>query len=462
MIAGQYLDLVLAADDRAAEAGARHVALLKSARYTVTRPLLLGAALAPSDDGTRVAAALHSYGDAVGMAFQMRDDVLGLFGDSAVTGKSALDDLREGKRTLLVLRALRLADDAQRQVLRSSLGDPDLDEGQRRRGPSHRRSHRRAGLDRGVDRRPARRRPGGHRRASDARSCCAHGAGRPRDLPSGMTRVAIVGAGLGGLSAACHLAGAGHDVTVLEAADVPGGRAGTLERGGFRFDTGPTVLTMPHLIDRCFEAAGVDGADLLTLRPVDPMYRACYADGTELRVRHGRAAMTEEIRLVCGDRDAEAFGRFCDWLTHPLRPRDADVHRAQLRLPGRPCRAVAAGARPHPPRWASAASRRWWAATSRTSGCGASSPSSPCTRVWPRTRRSPSTRSSPTWTPSTACSYRRAACTRCPSPSPRQRRRRARCSATAPGSIGSSSPTARRARSQGCDWLTARWCRPTP
>ncbi len=129
VIAGQYLDLVLAADDRAAEAGARHVALLKSARYTVTRPLLLGAALAPSDDGTRVAAALRSYGDAVGMAFQMRDDVLGLFGDSAVTGKSALDDLREGKRTLLVLRALRLADDAQRQVLRSSLGDPDLDEG---------------------------------------------------------------------------------------------------------------------------------------------------------------------------------------------------------------------------------------------------------------------------------------------------------------------------------------------
>jgi phytoene desaturase len=130
-----------------------------------------------------------------------------------------------------------------------------------------------------------------------------------------MTRVVIVGAGLGGLSAACHLAGAGHDVTVLEAADVPGGRAGTLARGGFRFDTGPTVLTMPHLIDRCFQAAGVDGTDLLTLRPVDPMYRACYVDGSELRVRHGRAAMTEEIRTVCGEREAEAFGRFCEWLT---------------------------------------------------------------------------------------------------------------------------------------------------
>ncbi|MGK2948099.1 MAG: phytoene desaturase family protein [Acidimicrobiales bacterium] len=127
-------------------------------------------------------------------------------------------------------------------------------------------------------------------------------------------RVVIVGAGLGGLSAACHLAGAGHDVTVLEAASIPGGRAGSLERGGYRFDTGPTVLTMPNLIDRCFEAAGVDGSELLTLRPVDPMYRACYADGSELRVRHGREAMTEEIRRVCGPTEAEAFGRFCEWL----------------------------------------------------------------------------------------------------------------------------------------------------
>jgi phytoene desaturase len=129
-----------------------------------------------------------------------------------------------------------------------------------------------------------------------------------------MSRVVIVGAGLGGLSAACHLAGGGHEVTVIEAAAGPGGRAGSLEREGFRFDTGPTVLTMPHLIDRCFAAAGVDGRELLTLRPVDPMYRASFADGSELRVRHGRGAMTEEIRTVCGDREAEAFGRFADWL----------------------------------------------------------------------------------------------------------------------------------------------------
>jgi phytoene desaturase len=128
-------------------------------------------------------------------------------------------------------------------------------------------------------------------------------------------QVVVVGAGLGGLSAACHLVGAGHDVTIVEASSVPGGRAGTLARGGYRFDTGPTVLTMPHLVERSFRAVGVDMADALTLRPVDPMYRACFADGTELRVRHGRAAMTEEIRDVCGDREAGRFGGFCDWLT---------------------------------------------------------------------------------------------------------------------------------------------------
>jgi phytoene desaturase len=131
--------------------------------------------------------------------------------------------------------------------------------------------------------------------------------------------VVVVGAGLGGLSAACHLAGRGEDVTVVEAADVPGGRAGTLERGGYRFDTGPTVLTMPHLVERCLAAAGVDMADALPLRAVDPMYRAHYADGSELRVRHGRAAMAEEIRLVCGPGEAVAFERFCDWLERLYR-----------------------------------------------------------------------------------------------------------------------------------------------
>ena len=104
------------------------MALLKSARYTVTRPLLLGAALAPVVDGERVAAALVAYGDAVGLAFQLRDDVLGVFGDPCATGKSDLDDLHEGKQTMLMLRALDLADPAQRAALERALGDPRLDE----------------------------------------------------------------------------------------------------------------------------------------------------------------------------------------------------------------------------------------------------------------------------------------------------------------------------------------------
>lgn len=129
-----------------------------------------------------------------------------------------------------------------------------------------------------------------------------------------MPRVVVVGAGLAGLSAACHLSGRA-DVTLVEAAGVPGGRAGTLTLGAYRFDTGPTVITMPHLVERCFAAAGVDMADHLTLERVDPMYRACFADGSELRVRHGREAMAQEIATVCGPEQVDGFVRFCDWLT---------------------------------------------------------------------------------------------------------------------------------------------------
>lgn len=128
-------------------------------------------------------------------------------------------------------------------------------------------------------------------------------------------RVVVVGAGLGGLSAACHLAGRGHEVVVLEREDVPGGRAGLWEAGGYRFDTGPSVLTMTGILADAFRGAGADMADHLSLAPVDPMYRACFADGSTIRVRHGREPMTEEIRAQCGAREAEAFGRFCDWLT---------------------------------------------------------------------------------------------------------------------------------------------------
>jgi len=128
-------------------------------------------------------------------------------------------------------------------------------------------------------------------------------------------RVLVVGAGLGGLAAAAHLVGRGFDVTVLERDERPGGRAGVVERDGFRLDNGPTVLTMPDLLAETFAAAGADLRDHVTLRPVDPMYRAVYADGSVLHVRHGREAMTEELRSFAGPGAAASFGRFADWLT---------------------------------------------------------------------------------------------------------------------------------------------------
>jgi len=136
---------------------------------------------------------------------------------------------------------------------------------------------------------------------------------------TGRRRVIVVGAGLGGLSAACHLVGRGHGVVVLERGDEPGGRAGRVLRDGFTFDTGPTVLTMPELLESTVRAAGAELADLLTLRPLDPAYRACFADGSTIRVRRGREAMTEEIRSQCGPGEADAFGRFCEWLEQLYR-----------------------------------------------------------------------------------------------------------------------------------------------
>jgi geranylgeranyl diphosphate synthase type I len=121
--AGQYLDLLRAAGGLPGPQGALTVARYKSAGYTVQRPLQLGAAIAGA--GPEVAEACTAIGLALGEAFQLRDDVLGVFGEPAVTGKSADDDLREGKQTLLVALAQERADDAGRTLLRDLLGNAD-------------------------------------------------------------------------------------------------------------------------------------------------------------------------------------------------------------------------------------------------------------------------------------------------------------------------------------------------
>jgi len=120
--AGQYLDLLRAAGGLPGPEGALTVARYKSAGYTVQRPLQLGAAIAGA--GPRAADTYTAIGLPLGEAFQLRDDVLGVFGDPSVTGKSADDDLREGKQTLLIALAEREADAAGRQLLAESLGDP--------------------------------------------------------------------------------------------------------------------------------------------------------------------------------------------------------------------------------------------------------------------------------------------------------------------------------------------------
>ncbi len=128
---GQYLDIVAQAQPlrqsgiEPALGDANRVVEYKSARYTVQRPCQIGAALGGGDG--RLHEALGAYGSPLGRAFQFRDDLLGVFGDTQLTGKPAGDDLREGKRTVLVAHAFAHAGDAGRELLTQRLGDPDLD-----------------------------------------------------------------------------------------------------------------------------------------------------------------------------------------------------------------------------------------------------------------------------------------------------------------------------------------------
>jgi len=131
--------------------------------------------------------------------------------------------------------------------------------------------------------------------------------------------VVVVGAGLAGLSCALRLAGAGRQVTVLEREPVPGGRAGRLVVDGYSFDTGPTVLTMPDLIADAFDAVGERMEDWLDLRPVAPLYRAFYPDGSSLDVHADPAEMAEEVARVCGPDEAAGYLRFVDLVSELYR-----------------------------------------------------------------------------------------------------------------------------------------------
>lgn len=133
-------------------------------------------------------------------------------------------------------------------------------------------------------------------------------------------KVVIVGAGLSGLSAACHLAKSGHDITVVESEEHPGGRSGVVGEPQYVIDNGPTVMTMTNLVRDAVMATGARMGDYLDLLPVEPAYRAIFSDGKtfdgdgELFVRTDSAGMYEEIRAACGLHDAEAYLRFVKYL----------------------------------------------------------------------------------------------------------------------------------------------------
>ncbi|MEU7322036.1 phytoene desaturase family protein [Streptomyces griseoviridis] len=144
-----------------------------------------------------------------------------------------------------------------------------------------------------------------------------------RTVPGRTDHVVVVGAGLSGLAAALHLLGAGRRVTVVERDPAPGGRAGRLVRGGYHIDTGPTVLTMPHLADEAFAAVGDSLRARVELLPLHPAYRARFADGSTLDVHTGAEAMEAEVERFAGPREAAGYRKLRRWLEQ--------LYRAQLR-----------------------------------------------------------------------------------------------------------------------------------
>lgn len=128
-------------------------------------------------------------------------------------------------------------------------------------------------------------------------------------------RTIVIGAGLSGLSAALHLAGAGREVTVLEQRDGPGGLMGRWQADGYTFDTGPSVLTLPELIDDALAAVGETRSDWLPLQRLEPAYTAHYADGSTLHSYSDPDRMAAEIARVCGPDEAAGYRRLAEYLS---------------------------------------------------------------------------------------------------------------------------------------------------
>jgi geranylgeranyl diphosphate synthase type I len=126
LMAGQYLDVREAGESSYSAERSLRIARYKSGKYTIERPLHIGAVIGSPTNHDTLLSALSRYGLPLGEAFQLRDDLLGIFGDPAVTGKPAGDDLREGKRTVLIAMTLEALDEAGRSELLAHLGQPEI------------------------------------------------------------------------------------------------------------------------------------------------------------------------------------------------------------------------------------------------------------------------------------------------------------------------------------------------
>ena len=125
LMAGQFLDIHEQTQKDTSVDRSMKIARYKSGKYTIERPLHLGAAMTSSSK--EVTDALSAYGLPLGEAFQLRDDLLGVFGDPSVTGKPAGDDLREGKRTVLIAMTHERQSPAQLEICKKYFGKPDID-----------------------------------------------------------------------------------------------------------------------------------------------------------------------------------------------------------------------------------------------------------------------------------------------------------------------------------------------
>ncbi len=122
-------------------------------------------------------------------------------------------------------------------------------------------------------------------------------------------KIIVIGSGFGGLSAACRLQTQGHQVTIVEKRDKPGGRAYVYEQDGFKFDGGPTIITAPWLIDEIFEQAGKKTGDYVELVKINPFYNIRFPDGTVFHYNDDKENLLNQIRKF-NPADVEGYRRF--------------------------------------------------------------------------------------------------------------------------------------------------------